>query len=111
MDKNDGRVTMKTMLKDYRLQSFLGIWGGVFFFALGVMISGATHAMYRVFSMMLEAGGYILFVSGCVMYAKGKGHRWYLGLLGILGPLGLLFLYVLKDKSGWASKKRAPKDF
>ncbi len=98
------------MLNEYRMQSILGIWGGLFCFFIGFMIaSSATPpgAANGIFGFAIMAGSTVLFVSGCFMYAKGKGHAWLFGFFGLLGPLGLLVLYVLKDKSKIVLKERA----
>lgn len=98
------------MLNEYRMQSILGVWGGIFCFFIGFVIassstpSGTANA---IFGFAIMAGSYVLFVSGCFMYAKGKGHAWPLGLFGLLGPLGLLILYVLKDRSKIVLMERA----
>jgi hypothetical protein len=73
---------------------------------MGYMVSLLPQASYGYFGRMIMTGGYILFVCGCFMYSKGKGQSWYFGILGILGPLGLLILYVLRDKSKMVLKKR-----
>jgi hypothetical protein len=87
------------MLKEYRFQALAGIWGGILFFAIGDLVASMPLAAYLYFSHLIKAGSYVLFVAGCFMYAKGKGHSWYWGALGVLGPLGLLLLYCLKDRS------------
>lgn len=93
------------MLKEYRAQTILGVWGGLFFCAAGWLIF-QTPLAYRHFGALMLAGGYVLFVSGCIMYAKGKGWDGLWGLLGILGPPGLLFLYALRDKSKLILRRR-----
>jgi hypothetical protein len=43
--------------------------------------------------------GNVIFVVGCLLLARAKGHPWYVGLLGLLNLLGLAVLwYVVKDK-------------
>jgi hypothetical protein len=94
------------MLKEYKTQALLGIWGGVLFFCVGFVISAKPCMSYLYFGRAIMAGGYILCVCGGFMYARGKGHGWLMGLWSILGPLGLLILYVLKDKSRMILKQR-----
>jgi len=93
------------MLKEYKLQAILGIWGGIFFVLFGYLIS-PSESSYRYFGHALMVGGYVLLVCGAVMYARGKGYRWVVGLCGICGPLGLLILYALRDRSAHVLKKR-----
>ncbi|MFH1690969.1 MAG: hypothetical protein ABIC68_00145 [Candidatus Omnitrophota bacterium] len=94
------------MLREYRFQTIVGIWGGVLFFSFGSFLFWASTSIYNYFGLAIMLGGYVLFVCGCFMYVKGKGHSWYMGLFGILGPVGLLVLYVLKDYSKMILKKR-----
>jgi hypothetical protein len=93
------------MLKDYKVQAILGIWGGVLFFSLGFLVGSIQQAGHLYFSRLIMAGGYLLFVCGCFMYVRGKGRSWYWGILGVFGPAGLLFLYCLKDRSRIVLKK------
>ncbi len=95
------------MLKEYKTQAILGIWGGVIFFSFGFFLFWASRSIYNIFGLTIMLGGYVLFVCGCFMYVKGKGRSWYMGLFGALGPVGLLLLYVLKDYSKIVLKKRS----
>ena len=97
---------MATMLKEYKTQAILGIWGGLFISLIGYLIFSIPQGMYLYFGRAIMIGGYILIVAGSFMYAKGKGYTVVAGLLGLLGPLGLLLLYCLKDKSKIVLKKR-----
>lgn len=94
------------MLKEYRSQTIIGIWGGTCFFALGYFLTNAPQPVYVNFGRLIMSGGYALFISGNYMYAKGKGQSGYWGILGIFGPIGLLILYCLKDRSKFILKKR-----
>ena len=94
------------MLKEYKLQSFSGIWGGILFFFIGYLIASLDQELYAVFGKAVMFASYVLFISGCFMYSKGKGANWYFGLFGFLGPLGLLVLYCLRDKSGIVLRRR-----
>ncbi len=83
------------------------MWGGAVFFALGALISVSQQARsYVFFGHMIMAGGIVLFICGCFMYARGKGRSWYWGILGLTGPAGLLLLYCLKDRSKIVLKKK-----
>ena len=94
------------MLKEYKTQAVLGVWGGVIFFFIGYVLTAKNDLGYLYFGRLAMAGGYLLFVCGSFMYAKGKGHDWLVGLWALLGPLGLLVLYVLRDKSRMVLKQR-----
>lgn len=97
------------MLKEYRIQTVLGVWGGSLFFTFGAFLYSAADRVYSYFGLLMMLGGYVLFICGCFMYVKGKGHSWYFGLFGFFGPLGLLVLYVLKDNSKIILKRRLKK--
>lgn len=101
------------MLKEYKVQSILGIWGGAIAFGIGYLMTSVPSAyqvMQAFLAIAIMLGSYVLFVSGCVMYAKGKGYGGVFGFLGCLGPLGLMILYVLKDKSKIVLKQREKED-
>ena len=100
------RTTRKdAMLKEYRAQTIIGVWGGFLFGCLGYIVS-RQGASYLYFGYTMVAGGYVLMACGGYMYGRGKGHGWLVSSLGILGPLGLLVLYVLRDKSALVLRKR-----
>ncbi len=94
------------MLKEYKFQAALGIWAGSLLFALGSLALGRHEAGYRFFGNVIMSGSYALFICGCFMYARGKGRNWYWGILGLLGPVGLICLYCLMDKTKFVLKKR-----
>ena len=94
------------MLKEYKLQTILGIWGGLFFMLLGYFMASHRTTSIVFFGHAALIGGVALFVSGCFMYAKGKGYPWLMGLLCLLGPVGLLLLYALKDHGNLILKQR-----
>jgi len=94
------------MLKEYKLQAILGIWGGFLLFALGFLVTGKDSSGYLFFGKAIMLCSYALFICGCFMYARGKGRSWYWGILGVLGPLGLLVLYCLMDRARFILKKR-----
>lgn len=49
--------------------------------------------------ILLRLIGSVLFISGCVFYAKGKGHHGGWGALGLLSIIGLIVLICMKDKN------------
>jgi hypothetical protein len=49
-------------------------------------------------SALIGVSGIILIVMGCSTQATARGRSPLWGLCGILGPLGILFIAVLKDK-------------
>ncbi|MDD5018846.1 MAG: hypothetical protein PHH75_01560 [Candidatus Omnitrophica bacterium] len=99
------RGTENFMLKEYKAQALMSVWGGFLFGALGYVVTylGSPHGY---FGYVMMTGGYVLLACGGYMYARGKGYGWVMGLLGILGPVGLLILYVLRDKSALILRKR-----
>ncbi len=99
------------MLKEYKVQAALGIWGGALFALFGYLLLSMPQAIYFYFGRLMIFGGYILLVCGSFMYAKGKGYSWYVGLLGVLPALGLLILYCLRDRSRMVLKKSRVRTF
>jgi drug/metabolite transporter (DMT)-like permease len=49
--------------------------------------------------VMLAILGPLVVAAGSVFLALGRGRSWKYGLLGLLTPLGLLFLCILEDHS------------
>lgn len=94
------------MLKEYKMQSFLGIWGGILFFLIGFLITSLDKELYLVFGRLIMSASYLLFLSGCFMYSKGKGRGWFYGFFGLMGPVGLLLIYCLKDRSGIVLRRK-----
>lgn len=93
------------MLKEYKLQTSTCVWGGVIFGLFGFLIT-TPGTSYAAFGQLLMAGAYLLIFCGCFLYARGKGYGWAMGLVGILGPVGVVFIYLLRDRSGMMLKKR-----
>lgn len=94
------------MLKEYKAQTMIGVWGGFLFGCLGYVVSRLGFSYYVYFGYTMMAGGYVLLACGGYMYGRGKGYGWLVNLLGLLGLFGLLILYVLRDKSALILKKR-----
>lgn len=93
------------MLKEYRLEALSSIWGGLLLSFFGYLLSGPASP-YQYFGSLILGGGYLLTLCGSFLYARGKGYSWWVGGWGVLGPAGLLVLYVLRDKSSSILKKR-----
>ena len=95
------------MLKEYRLQTRLCAWGGLAFLGLAYFMGGLEDDGWVLFSRFLYLGGYALTGCGAFMYGLGKGYRRGAAAAGVLGPVGLFLVYLLRDKSGLVLKKRA----
>ena len=93
------------MLKEYKSQTILCVWGGFFFCGLGYLFAQPSSP-YPFFGQILLTGGYLLNVCGAYMYARGKGYEPWWGFLGFLWVLGLVVLYALRDRSGEVLIKR-----
>ncbi|MBI1756376.1 MAG: hypothetical protein HYR64_04625 [Fimbriimonas ginsengisoli] len=57
----------------------------------------APNISLLVLMCLAALGGTALFIWGCAMHAKAKGHSPWLGLLGLLGCIGLIVLVVIPD--------------
>jgi len=95
------------MLKEYRLQTRLCAWGGLSFLGLAYFVGGLEDEGWVFFSRLLYLGGYVLTGCGAYMYGRGKGFGRGVAALAALGPLGLFFVYLLKDRSALVLKERA----
>ena len=63
---------------------------------------GQFHATWRsigAVGALLLYGGVVVWVRGCGKYAFSKGYTHWLGLFGLLGPLGLGILAVLRNNT------------
>ncbi len=98
---------MGPMLKEYRLQTRLCAWGGLAFLGLAYFMGGLEDDGWVFFSRLLYLGGYVLTGCGAYMYGRGKGYEGLVAALGVLGPLGLFLVYLLRDRSGLVLKRRA----
>lgn len=75
---------------------------------LGLLLQGVGSALFQVRSRSDTAialgvlvsllGAIAIGVGGCFL-AVGRGRSLWFGLLGVISPLGLLFLCVLEDRS------------
>jgi len=57
-----------------------------------------TDSTQRALGIVLGLLAHILVAVGAGSYAVGKGRSPWFGLLGLLTPIGLLFLAVLEDR-------------
>lgn len=70
------------------------------------LITSSQQSGYRLGSdtelaigALLAILGPIVVAAGSVFLALGRGRSWKYGLLGLLTPVGLLFLCILEDHS------------
>lgn len=83
------------MLKENQYNTNLGVGFGIIAQVAGSFLS---YYGYILFGNLLMFIGFVLFLWGCVQYAKGKGYSGWVGLLGLLNIFGLLVLVLLRDK-------------
>ena len=95
------------MLKEYKMQTRLCAWGGLAILGLAYFMGGLQDAGWVFFSRLLYVGGYALTGCGAFMYGLGKGYRRAAAAAGVLGPAGLLLVYLLRDRSALVLKERA----
>jgi|GEM_PF-7003162 len=57
------------------------------------MMGGRTGAPLVLLGYLL---GFVVYIYGCMNYARGKGKSMALGLVGLLGIIGLIILLVIK---------------
>jgi hypothetical protein len=80
------------MKLEYKNKTNIGILLALLLHVAGAFISSSA------ISGLLNLLGIILFIYGCCMYSKGKGHHGAWGLLGFLSILGLIILIFFKDR-------------
>ena len=61
-------------------------------------IAGAGMKIGAVVALMLAYAGLVFWIRGCCGYAFSKGRSRWLGLIGLSGPLGLIFIALLRQK-------------
>ena len=73
------------MLREYKVQTRLCAWSGLFFLGLAYFMGGLEDDGWLLFSRFLCLGGYVLTACGTFMYGRGKGYEPVIGLAGVLG--------------------------
>lgn len=87
------------MLAKYKKQANTFLISGFFIWFLGnILKNEALGLSLKPIGWIVFLAGLSLFVYGCTIYSKAKGHHPALGLLGILNLIGLIVLALLPDK-------------
>lgn len=86
------------MIKVKQKNIYIAIGLGLLLQIAGVFVQSPI-GMDAALSAILIISGLSLFVWGCWSYAQKKGYSGAWGLLGFLNLLGLLVLFLFKDKS------------
>jgi hypothetical protein len=82
----------------------VGVIFSVVAFVANGLLGDTNPRVARMFANAISLGNAIV-VLGAIRLAIAKGHRWYVGLLGILNLVGVAILwFVVTDKD-----VRAPK--
>ena len=69
------------------------------FVANALTLSLASPRLASAFALLISLGAAVA-VWGCIRLARGKGHPWYLGFLGVLSFVGVAIVHFgLKDRS------------
>ncbi|MBK7584401.1 MAG: hypothetical protein IPI67_29875 [Myxococcales bacterium] len=75
-----------------------GMWLGFIIalagFALNAVLGGVSPRLAQGFALLITFGN-VIFVLGCINFARAKGQPWYVGLLGLLSCVGLAVLWFL----------------
>lgn len=72
--------------------------GGVGIAWLGFIINLAGNRVSWEYGFLISFVGIIIAVVGCVLWAQRKNRHWAFGLWGIIAPIGILGVSLLKDK-------------
>ena len=85
------------MLAKYKTTTGVGIILGLLLQIAGRVVAMQGPALaYAGLGVTLV--GLIVFVFGCISYAKGKGHSQWWGLLGLFSIFGLIVLAFFTDR-------------
>jgi drug/metabolite transporter (DMT)-like permease len=87
------------MLKEFKRRTNTGVGFGWIIMLIGSVQARSQSSGASVLGLCLLLVGAVLFVWGCVQYAKGKGQSGYWGALGLLWLLGLVALFFLPDRN------------
>jgi len=83
------------MLAEYKTRTNVGV-------GLGIILQIGGRQMIDSGSplpgLLIELAAFVLFIWGCVQYARGKGQSPWFGALGLLSILGLIVLVFLPDR-------------
>ena len=85
------------MLAEFKRKTNIGIGAGFLTVIFGRVIlkDGGDIA---IIGAGLVVAGWVMFIWGCMQYAKAKGHSGAWGLLGLLSILGLIVLFFFPDR-------------
>ena len=68
-------------------------------FALNAVLGAVSHRLAQSFAFLITMGN-LVFLLGCINYARAKGQPWYVGLLGLCNLIGFAILvFLVPDKS------------
>lgn len=89
------------MIMQYRDEAIKYLIGGVVLSIVGSWVKNTigSGSFFSPMGDLAVLAGPFVFIYGCILFAKAKGYEWYVGLLGIFNVVGLIILYLLKDKS------------
>jgi len=92
-------------------------WAFIVLGCLGLLLQGIGTALIEMHSsadqeslgiFVALLGALVIGIGGCFL-AVGKGRRPWIGLWGMLSPLGLLFLCVLQDRRSEQTVTETPR--
>ncbi|MBS1912696.1 MAG: hypothetical protein JST22_11980 [Bacteroidetes bacterium] len=93
----------------YRSQARRLLYIGIAVLLGGMLIIGITTGGHSsssdggffyagVFLFLALAASQCIFIASAFYFARSKGYPWYTGLLIFVGMIGLLILFVIRDK-------------
>ena len=72
------------------------------------LFSDVRHPVLVVLASVVTIATGVVFVVGCTYYARTKGWRWWVGLLGVFSLIGLLVLWELDELPQPRTRIRQP---
>jgi hypothetical protein len=86
------------VLEEYKTKTNIGVGLGLILSMMARVLFGGEDHLSFIAGFVLAIAGTMVFIWGCMSYARGKGYHPLLGLLGLLNLLGLLVLVLLRDR-------------
>lgn len=88
------------MVSEYKRRTNIGLGLGMLLQVIGgaLYLPAIDGSVSQLLGGLLALGGLGLFIWGCANFAQSKGQPAWLGILGLLTPVGLVILIMLPDR-------------
>jgi hypothetical protein len=86
------------MIEEYKTKTNVGVGLGLILSMMARVLFGGEDQVSIIAGLVLAIAGTMVFIWGCMSYARGKGYHPLMGLFGLLYLPGLLVLVLLRDR-------------